>query len=81
MANQEKKLLQTFERTNGGINGYAVSLKKDGIEVILVAAEMGQVEHAAKLAGLGEVDMNRVQNVVVLPLCSVFNESSTDQPN
>lgn len=74
MKAERKKLLQTYERTNGGINGHAVSLKKDGVEIILVAAERCQVGHAARLAGLGEVDMSRVQSVVVLPRCSVVDE-------
>jgi hypothetical protein len=73
-----KKLLQTYERTNGGVNGYAVSLKKDGIELILVAAEMGQVEHAAKVAGLGEVNLDRIQSVAVLPRCSVLDDVKGD---
>jgi hypothetical protein len=73
-----KKLLQTFERMNGGVNGYAVSLQKDGIENVLVAAERGQVEHAAKLAGLGEVEMDRIQSVAVLPRCSVLDEVKGD---
>lgn len=73
-----KRLLQTYERTNGGINGHAVSLKKDGVEIILVAAERSQVEHAARLAGLGEVNMDRVQSVVVLPRCSVLDEVKGD---
>lgn len=74
MSKSAKNLLQTFDRSSGGITGHAVSLKKDGLEIILVAAELGQVEHAAKLAGLGEVDMSRVQNVMVLPLCSVLGQ-------
>lgn len=78
MSAARKQLLKTYERTNGGINGYAVSLKKDGIELILVAAEMGQVEHAAKVAGLGEVNLDRVQSVVVLPRCSVLDEVKAD---
>lgn len=75
------KLLQTYERTNGGVNGHAVSLKKDGVEIILVAAERGQVVRAARLAGLSEVDMSRVQSVIVLPLCSVVDEMNLDKPN
>lgn len=78
MKTARKKLLQTYERTNGGINGHAVSLKKGGVEIILVAAERGQVEQAARLAGLGEVDMSRVQSVVVMPRCSVLDEVKGD---
>ena len=78
MTGASKKLLQTYERTNGGINGHAVSLKKDGIEIALVAAELDQVEYAVKLAGLGEVNMDRVQSVVVLPRCSVLDEVKGD---
>ena len=78
MKAEGKKLLQTFERTNGGVNGHAVSLTKDGIEFILVAAEVGQVEHAAKLAGLGEVNLDRIQSVAVLPRCSVLDEVKGD---
>jgi hypothetical protein len=69
-----KKLLQTYERANGGISGYAVALKQRGVEIILVAAEQDQVAIAAQIAGLGEVNMDRIQNVVVLPRCSALDE-------
>jgi hypothetical protein len=73
-----KKLLQTYERANGGISGYAVALKQRGVEIILVAAERDQVATAAQIAGLGEVNMDRIQNVVVLPRCSVLDEVKGD---
>jgi hypothetical protein len=78
MTAARKNLLQTYDRTNASIAGHAVSLIKDGIEIILVAAERGQVEHAAKLAGLGEVDMSKVRSVVILQTCSVVNEVKGD---
>ena len=74
MAKSTKKLLQTFERTNGGVTGHAVAMKRGGVEIILIAAERDQVALAAEIAGLGEVDMDRIQNVVVLPRCSVLDE-------
>ena len=37
-----KKLLQTYERANGGVAGYAVALKQRGVEIILIAAERDQ---------------------------------------
>ena len=73
-----KKLLQTYERTNGGISGYAVALKQSGVEIILVAAERHQVAMAAQIAGLGEVNMDRIQNVVVLPRRSALDEVKGD---
>lgn len=73
-----KKLLQTYERANGGISGYAVALKQRGVEIILVAAERDQVVTAAQIAGLGEVNMDRIQNVVVLPRCAVLDEAKGD---
>jgi len=74
-----KKMLQTYERTNGGINGYAVALKnKDGEEVILVARSMDTVVRSAELAGLGKVELDRVQSVAVLPRCSVLDEVKGD---
>jgi len=81
MTAASKRLLQTYERTNGGTNGHAVSIIKDGIEFILVAAEVDQVEHAAKLAGLGEVNMDRIQSVVVLPLHAVASYGNTSNLN
>jgi hypothetical protein len=78
MTTSAKKLLQTYERANGGISGYAVALKQRGVEIILVAAERGQVATAARIAGLGEVNMDRIQNVVVLPQCSVLDEVKGD---
>lgn len=69
-----KKLLQTYERANGGVYGHAVALKHGDVELILIAAERDQVAKAATLAGLGEVDLDRIQNVVVLPRHSVLDE-------
>jgi hypothetical protein len=74
MAKPTKKLLQTFERTSGGVTGHAVALKLGGLELILVASERDQVEKAAKIAGLGVVDVERIQNVLVLPLHAMADE-------
>jgi hypothetical protein len=74
-----KKLLQTYERTNGGINGFAVAAKNQaGEEVILVAASIETVARSAKFAGLHEVDLDRIQSVAVLPRCSVLDEVKGD---
>jgi predicted regulator of Ras-like GTPase activity (Roadblock/LC7/MglB family) len=78
MSKPAKSLLQTFERTNGGVTGFAVALKQGGVEIILIAAERDQVAMAAEIAGLGEVNMDRIQNVVVLPRCSVLDEVKGD---
>jgi hypothetical protein len=75
----KRKLLQTYERTNGGINGYAVAAKNQaGEEVILVAPSMEAIVRSAKFAGLCELNMDRVQSVVVLPRCSVLDEVKGD---
>lgn len=71
---EAKNLLQTYERANGGVYGHAVALKRGDVEIILIAAERDQVAKAAELAGLGEVDLDRIQNVVVLPRHSVLDE-------
>lgn len=74
-----KNLLQTYERGDGGINGYAVGLKnRDGEEVILVARSMEAIVRSAEIAGLGEVEVDRIQSVVVLPRCSVLDEVKGD---
>jgi hypothetical protein len=74
-----KKLLQTYERGDGGISGYAVGLKnRDGEEVILVARSMEAIVRSAEIAGLGEVEVDRIQSVVVLPRCSVLEEVKGD---
>jgi hypothetical protein len=79
MAKPEKKLLQTFERTTGGINGYAVGAKnRAGEEVILIAPSVDTIARSAQFAGVTDVDMDRIQSVVVLPRCSVLDEVKGD---
>jgi hypothetical protein len=72
-----KKLLQTFERMNGGVNGHGIAPEgwhRDRPR----GRRARQVEHAAKLAGLCEVEMDRIQSVAVLPRCSILDEVKGD---
>lgn len=78
MTSAAKNLLATYKRANGGVYGHAVALKHGDVEIILVAAKRDQVVSAARLAGLGEVNLDRIQNVVVLPRCSVLDEVTGD---